>query len=260
MDVRSADAASTDTRSRNRTLTRIAHRGGGVLAAANSLAGIEASISHGIEMVEVDVRRTLDDQLVLSHDPQLDDAEALIRGSTLAELRAAHADVATLPEALHVARGRTRLNLDLKEEDTLDLVLADVRAADALGGCIVSCLHASCLARLAEAEPAVPRFLSYPPDYGNASRKPWLTPAVNAVVAMMRMSMAFRMRRMLRPLPGTGITLYSPLITPKIVELAHRLGIEIYTWTVDDIEAMRRLASFGVDGITSNRPDLLAAL
>jgi glycerophosphoryl diester phosphodiesterase len=260
MDVRSADAASTDTRSRARTLTRIAHRGGGVLAAANSLAGIEASLGHGIEMIEVDVRRTLDGQLVLSHDPSLDESDAPIRAATLAELRASHPDVATLPEALDVARGRARLNLDLKEEDTLDLVLAEVRAARSLDGCIVSCLHTSCLARLAEAEPAVPRFLSYPPDYGNASRKAWLTPAVNAVVAMMRLSMAFRMRRMLRPLPGTGITLYSPLITKRTVDLAHRLGIDIYTWTVDDLDAMRRLIALGVDGITSNRPDLLAAL
>jgi glycerophosphoryl diester phosphodiesterase len=76
----------------------------------------------------------------------------------------------------------------------------------------------------------------------------------------MRLSMVFRMRRMLRPLPDTGITLFNRLITPATVRLAHRMDIHIYTWTVDDPREMRRMIGMGVDGITSNRPDLLAGL
>jgi len=241
-------------------LVRIAHRGGGTLAPANSLAGIERSMSFGIEMIEVDVRRTLDGRLVLSHDERFEGSTVAIRASTLAELRAELGDVPTLADALDLVRGRASLNLDIKEPDAADDVLAAVRASDATGACMVSCLHAGCLARLAEAEPGIPRFLSYPPDYGNASRKAWLTPAVDAVVTMMRLSMPYRLRGMIRGIPEPGVTLFSRLITPRLVNLAHRLGLQIYTWTVDDLADMRRLAGYGVDGITSNRPDLLAEL
>jgi glycerophosphoryl diester phosphodiesterase len=241
-------------------LVRIAHRGGGTLAPANSLAGIERSIDFGIEMIEVDIRRTLDGHLVLSHDERYEGSAVAIRASTLAELRADLGDVPTLTDALRLARGRAKLNLDIKEPDTLDDVLAAVRSSEATEACMVSCLHASCLTRLAEAEPGIPRFLSYPPDYGNASRKAWLTPAVDAVVTMMRLSMPFRLRGMIRGIPDPGVTLFSRLITPRLVDLAHRLGLQIYTWTVDDLAEMRRLMAYGVDGITSNRPDLLAEL
>lgn len=242
------------------SLVRIAHRGGGTLAPPNSLDGIERSIRFGVEMVEVDVRRTLDGHLVLSHDPHFAGSTVAIGDSTLAELRADIGDVPALADALDLIRGRAMLNLDLKEPDTLDDVLALVRERVATESCIVSCLHAGCLARLAAAEPAIPRFLSYPPDYGNASRKAWLTPAVDAVVTMMRLSMPFRLRRMIRGIPDPGVTLFSRLITPRLVDLAHGLGLQIYTWTVDDLAEMQRLIAMGIDGITSNRPDLLAQL
>jgi glycerophosphoryl diester phosphodiesterase len=243
-----------------RVPVRIAHRGGGSLAPENSIDGIERSLAYGIEMIEVDVRRTRDGVLVLSHDPTPHGAAVAVHDATLAELRAASPALATLDDALDAARGRARLNLDLKATDLAEDVIEAIRRRGAGDACIVSCLDGACLARVAELAPAIPRFFSYPPDYGGASRKPWLKPVVNAAVAGMRLTMPARLRRMLRPLPGTHATIYAPLITRRLVDLAHGLGIELYTWTVDDPAEMRRLAALGIDGITSNRPDLLAAL
>lgn len=72
--------------------------------------------------------------------------------------------------------------------------------------------------------------------------------------------MPARLPAMLRPLPGAGATLYHPLVTRRLVELAHGLGVSLYAWTVDDPARMRHLLALGIDGITSNRPDLLASL
>lgn len=241
-------------------LVRISHRGGGSLAPENSLEGIEIAIKYAVEMVEVDVRRTSDGVLVLAHDPTVGAADRAVAALTLAELRTVEPGMLTVDEALDAVRGRVRLNLDIKQPDIAEQLLSTIRDHGAVEETIVSCLDTGCLAYLAESEPGMPRFFAYPPDYGGASTKAWLTPAVNAVVALMRMSMHLRLRGMLKPLPGTGATIFSSLISPRLVSLARDLGIDLYTWTVDDEAEMRRLVALGVDGITSNRPDLLAKI
>lgn len=49
-------------------------------------------------------------------------------------------------------------------------------------------------------------------------------------------------------------------ITPDLLAEAHRLGIRVYPWTVDDRNDMLRLLGMGVDGIITNRPDILKSL
>lgn len=49
-------------------------------------------------------------------------------------------------------------------------------------------------------------------------------------------------------------------LTPNLVEEAHRLGIRVYAWTVDHGDDMVRLMNMGVDGIITNRPDILLSL
>jgi len=243
-----------------RGLTRIAHRGGGSLAPANSIEGIERSLGYGVEMIEVDVRRSRDGVIVLSHDPAVPGAPASIAAMTLAELRATWPALATLEEALEAVGRRAQLNLDIKDTDAGAQALANARAHGVVEGSIVSCLDIACLARLGEAAGGMRRFFSYPPDYGGASKRAWLKPVVNGVVLGMRATMPLRLEGMLRAAPGVHATIFAPLITPRLVRAARRLGIDLFTWTVDDPAEMRRLAAIGVDGVTSNRPDLLAAL
>jgi glycerophosphoryl diester phosphodiesterase len=51
-----------------------------------------------------------------------------------------------------------------------------------------------------------------------------------------------------------GIDLYYKIIDEKIIELAHKSGLEVLCWTVDDPEEARHLINLGVTGITTNRP------
>lgn len=241
-----------------RSLVRIAHGGGGSLAAPNSLAGIERSLSYGLEMIEIDVRATRDGQLVLSHD---DDVGSMsIAASAYDDLRRARPEIASLDDALDVVAGRTTLNLDIKDAPAMSRVGAIVRAHGAVERVIVSSLERSWLMALTDLEPSIPAFLSYPADKGGASQKPWLKPVVSGVVSLMRMTLPSRLPRMVRGLDGAGVTLYHPLITPRLVALVHGLRLSLYAWTVDEPARMRELVEMGVDGITSNRPDLLAEL
>lgn len=116
-----------------------AHRACWRNSAENSIAGIETCIAMGIEIVEIDVRKTADDQLVLMHDETVNrttNGSGHVSELTLAELRrlqlrsggggsdakTIEATVPTLEEALRAAKGRILVNLDVKEaifEDVL---------------------------------------------------------------------------------------------------------------------------------------------
>jgi glycerophosphoryl diester phosphodiesterase len=48
-----------------------------------------------------------------------------------------------------------------------------------------------------------------------------------------------------------------PLVTERFVEAAHRAAKQVHVWTVDEAPAMRRLLDLGVDGIVTDRPDVL---
>jgi len=48
-----------------------------------------------------------------------------------------------------------------------------------------------------------------------------------------------------------------PVFVERLVEGAHRIGVRVVVWTVDDPAAMTRLLDAGVDGIITDRPDLL---
>ena len=113
-----------------RRLWVIAHRGGAALAAENTMAAFRASTEAGADMLELDVRLTADNHLVIYHDQELTRTAGISRrvvDCSLKELQLldvgsyfneglAGERVPTLPEVLDWARGRARLLLDLKLE------------------------------------------------------------------------------------------------------------------------------------------------
>jgi glycerophosphoryl diester phosphodiesterase len=46
------------------------------------------------------------------------------------------------------------------------------------------------------------------------------------------------------------------VLTPALLRAAHRQGVEVHVWTVNEPETMRRLVRAGVDGIVSDRADV----
>lgn len=66
-----------------------------------------------------------------------------------------------------------------------------------------------------------------------------------------------------RAVAGTGSKAWSPNsanLRPELLAEAHKLGLRVYPWTLNTREDMIRFIDMGVDGITTDRPDILAAL
>ena len=58
------------------------------------------------------------------------------------------------------------------------------------------------------------------------------------------------------PVSGGGFNLKDP----RLIAGAHRLGMEVYYWTIDEQREMHELLDLGADGLFTNRPDLLLAV
>lgn len=108
----------------------IAHRGGASLAPENTLLCVGRAIALGADVVEVDVRLTLDGEVVLMHNARVDrttNGHGRVASLTLAEIRAlsivdAHGVVTTervptLEELLYFVAGRCGVLVEVKDDD-----------------------------------------------------------------------------------------------------------------------------------------------
>ena len=57
-----------------------------------------------------------------------------------------------------------------------------------------------------------------------------------------------------------GVCVHQSLLNAQLIDILKRRGLDIWTWTVDDLTQARRLVAMGIDGIISNRLDVLEAL
>ena len=109
----------------NRSVIVASHRGDWRNFCENSIEAIDNAAKMGVDIVEIDVQRTKDGQLILMHDPKLDrttTGKGFIADTTLAYIKTLHLKngcnirtihrVPTLKEALLHAKGKVMLNLD----------------------------------------------------------------------------------------------------------------------------------------------------
>ena len=250
----------------NRPFLRIGHGGAGGRAPANTLPSLTLALQAGADVVEFDVRPCRDD-LVLLHDDSLAKFgahQALAGASTLAELRRLDTEpgyfIPTLAQALDLLKGRALINIDLKAAGYEQAVLDQVAARGMAGDTLYSSLYPASLRRIRQLDPLAVTGLSFPEDRGNASSKPYLKPVVTSVVAMMRLALPYRVVSMMVSAQANAVMLYHKVVSGPAVRRVQRAGGRVFVWTVDEPRRIRELQRLGVNGVTTNYPDLFAAL
>lgn len=221
----------------------------------NTAAAFAAAHAAGVVYVESDCHLTADGEVVLFHDEDLARVTGdprLVSTVTFAELErimGTRGGVMTLPQALD-AFPTLRFNLDVKVETVAEAMgRAVARHADRV---LLSSFDddrrraAVAAARAAGGEPAT-------------------SAGTGTMLRMLAATTARSGRLVRRTLAGID-ALQVPerygrlrVVTPRLIAAAHRAGVEVHVWTVNDADRMRRLLDMGVDGIITDRADVALA-
>lgn len=229
-----------------RRVWNVAHRGASAERPENTLPAFELAIAQGADVVECDVRRTADGVLLLLHDATVDrttNGSGPLRDLTAAQARALDAGggerMPELADVLALARGRVRVNVDLKEADIVDQALELVRVSGVEDGVTFISFLPEVWERLDELAPDSPVI--------------HLVDSAAGLASLATRDFGGR-------LVATGVGAPHAIINEGIVDRMHRHGYGVFAWTVDDEDEMRRLIACDVNGIVTNRPAALAAV
>jgi glycerophosphoryl diester phosphodiesterase len=245
-----------------------AHRGGAKVVPENTIEGFREGFAMGGGVVECDVHASADGVIVVIHDDVVDrttDGTGPVVEKTLAELQSLDAGyrfttdgrdfpwrgeglkIPTL-EALYAAFPQAPFNIEIKGEraGVEESVWQQISAADAADRTLVVSDNVGTIRR-----------------FRKASQGKVATAASTVELLLFWVLHLLRLGKLYDPpfqalQPPEKYKGVLRVVTPRFVRAAHSGGLRVDVWTIDDEPAMRRLLGFGVDGIMTDRPDILA--
>ncbi|WP_238010957.1 glycerophosphodiester phosphodiesterase [Dactylosporangium sp. AC04546] len=227
-----------------------AHRGGAAAGDENTTAAFARAVELGYRYIETDTHATADGVAVVFHDDTLERLLGRpgrmidLRWADLASERVGGAAVVPRLEEVLEAWPQVRFNIDAKTDAAAEPTIEVVRRAGAEDRVLLASFSSARLARMRRA--AGPRVAT---SLGMSEvAKLWL---------------AAKAGRALR-LPDSVAAIQIPprygrlaLATPKFVGYAHRLGLHVHLWTIDDAAQMEHFLDLGVDGIMTDHIEVL---
>ncbi len=225
----------------------------------NSMAAFAAAVDLGFTYVETDVHATSDGALLAFHDNALDrvtDRQGLIAElpwSTVREARIGGSQPIPLLEELLTTWPDLKVNIDVKSAKavlpTIE-VIERTRAHDRV--CIASFSDHRRLAVVDGLSRPVATSAGQRVTAGFVLIDRWLSQRLDqrlGGLAPLRHVDALQL-----PERSGGF----PVVTRGLVEAAHARGVQVHVWTINDTTSMHRLLDLGVDGIMTDRADLLS--
>ncbi len=223
---------------------RIGHKGADAIVAGNTPESFDAAVEHGVDMVELDVLREQEGRLIVAHD--FDDAMRR-RPMDLTE---------ALDLFLEPPLDKVEIDCDLKLSGSEAELAGALEGRGLLERAMVSTQEIDSLRKLRQLEPDLRLGWTYPKTKRDWTQYGWAKPALRAGLSALRRRYPSILAKQGPDLQVNSVWVYHPIITPKAVEVAHEIGVELMAWTVDDAGRMRELLGMGVDGICSNDPRL----
>jgi len=247
----------------------IAHRGASAYAPENTLASFEKAIEMGAMVIETDVHQTKDSVVVIMHDLSVDrttNGKGLIKDISSSDFKQLFVTSSvtlsgvegqvekqkekmhppTLEEAIQLINGRCKLLIELKkgnsyypniEKHIIDLI----DKYNAHGW--ISTIHSF------EKEPLI----------NIAKRDSSINLQKLIVFNLPLVSFNFDKHFSKDDFKNwEGVNVYYKFCSRRVIKKIHKLGKTVYVWTVNNPRKARKLAKRGVDGIITNKPDILS--
>jgi glycerophosphoryl diester phosphodiesterase len=233
----------------------VGHGGAGDFYPGNSLQSVEKALELGVDRIEIDIQRAAGDQLVLVHDDvvRVDGRDRKVRDMPVDELRVALDGLLTLPEAIELVRRRATLLVDMKGPGNEDLVVQAILAAGIGPSTLVSSTYAWSLRTVKQLAPEVGTGLSTG-HISTVMRQNRLISFTSGVLAAVTPVPFIATAKLIH---ADYLMLNYRICTPRFIRAAHRSSLKVYAWTVNNPKPVRRMIERGVDGVISNRPDLV---
>ncbi|HZY30946.1 MAG TPA: glycerophosphodiester phosphodiesterase family protein [Candidatus Methylomirabilis sp.] len=229
----------------------VAHRGASALAPENTMAAFEKAVELGADVIELDLHLSRDGELVAIHDDTLDrttDGHGPVHQRSLAELMRLDAGrwfgegfagqrIPTLAQVLDRFAGKVPLALEIKAGSTFfpgieERVVSALRRHAAIDQAAVASFDHHALRRLKEIEPTIR-------------------------TAALLVGRPVALSALAGPARANGLALEASFVTRSEVEACRAAGLKLVVWVVNDPAQMRHFIRLGVDGIITDRPDLL---
>ncbi len=225
-----------------RAMLVIGHRGAGGLAPENTLEALRAGLSAGADILELDVRLTSDHVPVVIHDNstlRTHHQHITIANVTLADLEEKTPDqtVPTLSSVLDEFFGQILLNIELKSRGS-GVVVADLIART---------------------------YIKKPSDWNNIYFSSFKAEELVAIrrankhanLALLHGQNPFIFIAYHRKLQLTAVGFHRLYVNRFALEIAKKLGLFTYAYTVDRPYGALLLDRQGIDGVVTNRPDII---
>jgi glycerophosphoryl diester phosphodiesterase len=247
----------------------IAHQGGDGIWPGDTLYAFEKAVAIGADVLEMDAHITKDDQIVLMHDEKVDrttNGTGLIEDLTLPELKQLDAayqwsndgdqtfpyrgqdiQVPTLEE-LFQKFPQMRYVIEIKlTQNPIDKPLCDlIRKHDMQNKVMVASFH----------DEAMQNFRATCPEVATSASRGEVTRFVLLGKIFLSGFVAPHYQSIQPPYePEESMNI--PIMTERFVREAHAKNFKIEPWTVDDPTLMKQYIEWGVDGIITDRPDLM---
>ena len=220
---------------------RIGHRGAAGYEPENTLRGFERAVQLGADMVELDVHICASGELVVIHDDTVDrttDGSGRVGDMTLDELKVLDVGdgekVPTLDEVFSAMQGRAAVDVELKGLGTAEPVyeLVDGLVRHRKWGL---------------SEILVTSF-----DWGMLEEMRSLSDRIR--LGPLIYKEPFRALRFAPEIRAHSVNPFHESVDAGYVREAHRLGLAVYPWTVNEAADIERVKGLGVDGVISDYP------
>ena len=219
-------------------MLKIGHRGARAYEPENTLRGFKKAIELGVNAVELDVRKTKDDKVVVIHDAKVDkttSGKGSVSKLTLDEIKQLVTEkgekVPTLEEALDFLDRKVKIIIELKITGFEEEVLRQIRERGLENNVVIVSFIEEALGKVREIDETVETGLIY------VRHK-------NPIKAALDLKASYL------------LPLYRFTHTAD-VKRAHDNCLKVIVWTINNPEEVPQYIKKGVDGIASDRPDIL---